>query len=257
MKISRLLLCLHMAVSLATASAQQRTHMLGLGPTKILDTYLTPENFSGTGFTYLYIKDSAPADTLRKWTTTVEHELDFSSTDDRSNNASNLEGTYNFYLARYYNIRPAIKGLRLQIGAAANANLGFVYDLTTSNNPAQARAAINIIPSATAAYRFLLFRRSFTARYELQLPLVGLMFSPNYGQSYYEIFSLGNYDRNIVPTTFVSAPNFRQMVSIDWHYSQRWALRLAYLGNYQQAHVNSLKYHTYTHRFLIGLTRSL
>ena len=243
-------------MNIAAAHAQTSTHMVGIGPTKLLDTYLTPEKFSGTGFTYLYIKDYAPADSLRHWTTTIEHELDFSSTKDRSGNANDLEGTYNLYWGRYYNVRP-IQNLRLQLGAAANANLGFVYNMTSSNNPAQARTAINIMPSAKAAYDFSIARQPFTVSYGLMLPLVGVMFSPNYGQSYYEIFAKGNYDHNIVPTTFISAPTFRQMASIDWHFSARWALRLAYLGNYQQAQVNNLKQHTYTHRVMLGITRSL
>ena len=243
-------------MNIATAQAQTSAHMVGAGPTKLLDTYLTPEKFSGTGFTYLYIKDYAPADSLRRWTTTIEHELDFSSTKDRSGNNNDLEGTYNLYWGRYYNLRPT-QNLRLQLGAAANANLGFVYNMTSSNNPAQARAAINIMPSAKATYDFSLARQRFTVSYGLMLPLVGVMFSPNYGQSYYEIFARGNYDHNIVPTTFISAPTFRQLAAIDWHYSARWALRMAYLGNYQQAKVNNLKYHTYTHRFLIGIVRSL
>ena len=239
--------------SLFTANAQQSAHLLGLGPSKILDTYLTPEKYSGTGFTYLYIRDNAPTDTLRRrWTTTVEQEFDFSKTKDRSGNSSNLEGTYNLYVARYYNLLP-VKNLRLQLGAAANTYLGFIYNMTSSNNPAQARTAINIMPTATAAYRFSISSQRFTARYELQLPLVGIMYSPNYGQSYYEIFARGNYDHNIVPITFVSSPDFRQVASIDWHYATRWSLRLAYLGNYQQSQVNNLKQHVYTHRFLIGI----
>ena len=230
--------------------------MLGLGPSNVLDTYLTPEKFRGTGYTYLYIRDNAPADILRRWTTTIEHEVDFSKTKDRSENSTNLEATYNLYWDRYYNLQP-INHLRLQVGAAANVCLGGIYDLTSSNNPGQVRAGLNIMPSATACYNFSICNQRFSARYELNLPLVGVMFSPNYGQSYYEIFSQGNYDHNIVPTTFVSAPTFRQIASIDWHFSQRFSLRLAYLGNYQQSQVNNLKSHIYTNRFLIGLTRSL
>ena len=245
-----------LCVAASTATAQNRTHLIGAGPSRLLDTYLTPEHFSGTGFTYLYIRDTAPTDTIRRWTTTYEHETDFSNTKDRSGNTGLIEGAYHFYWARYYNFSP-IKDLRLQVGAAANASIGFIYNMTSSNNPAQARASLNIMPSATANYRFHIRKQRFTARYELNLPLVGIMFSPNYGQSYYEIFQLGNYDHNAVPTTFISAPTFRQMLSVDWHYSAHWSLRAGYLGNYQQSKVNNLKNHIYTHRFLIGLTRSL
>ena len=254
MRILNSIICLVFAA--VAAKAQTSSHMLGLGPSNVLDTYLTPEKFRGTGYTYLYIRDNAPADTLRRWTSTIEHEIDFSKTKDRSGQFSNLEATYNLYWARYYNLHP-INHLRLQVGAAANICLGGFYDFTSSNNPAQARAALNIMPSATAGYDFSIGRQRFSARYELNLPLVGVMFSPNYGQSYFELFNHGNYDHNIVPTTFVSAPTFRQIASINWHFAQRFSLHLAYLGNYQQSQVNNLKQHVYTNRFMIGITRTL
>ena len=236
-----------------TINAQ--SHLFGLGPSHILDTYLTPEHFSGTGLTYLYIKERQKPES--RWSTLMEHEADISSTEDRSKSISMLEGNYNFYWGKYYKWHLFNERLRLQAGGLANANLGVLYCMISSNNPVQARASLNIMPSGIATYGFRLLRQQFSFRYEVALPLVGVMFSPNYGQSYYEIFSRGNYDHNIVPTTFVSAPTMRQLVSLEWHTGKKWNIRLGYLGNYQQAQVNNLKQHIYTHRVLVGIARGL
>ena len=236
-------------------AANAQSHMIGFGPSRILDTYISQEKFSGVGFTYLYIYDGKKPGKL--WQNTFEHEADLSKTKDRGNNTSMLEGNYNFYWGRYRQWMLLDNRLKLQAGGLANANLGFLYDMTTSNNPAQARLALNIMPAGIATYGFTAWQRQFSLRYELNLPLVGIMFSPNYGQSYYEIFTRGNYDRNVVPTTFVSAPTFRQLLTLDWKVTPKWAFRIGYLGNYQQAAVNNLKQHIYTHRVLLGISRCL
>lgn len=249
------LLLLFLTLTPLSAIAQETTsaNIIGVGSSRILDTYINQEKYSGLGFSYLYIKERARTD--RRWNSIIEHEIDLSTTKDRSKDNQMMEGNYYLYWGLYRHWQLFDDRLVVQAGGLANANLGFLYDTTSSNNPAQGRISLNIMPAAIATYRFPLFGQQFALRYELDVPLVGVMFSPNYGQSYYEIFNRGNYDHNIVPTTFVSAPSFRQMLSIDWRASEKWSLRVGYLGNYQQAEVNNLKQHVYAHRVMIGIVR--
>ena len=237
----------------ASLSLHAQSYMAGFGTTHSLDTYLTPEHFSGEGFTYLYIGEHYQPE--KRWSSMMEHEVDFSITEDRSGSISMLEGNYYIYWGKYYNWRLIDDKLRLQAGGLVNGNIGALYAMLSSNNPVQARLSMNIMPSAVATYDLRLGRTRFSLRYEADLHLAGLMFSPNYGQSYYEIFSLGNYDHNAVPTTFVSAPEWRQMLTLDVRLWKSGTLRVGYLGNMQQAKVNNLRQHIYTHRLLIGFTK--
>lgn len=249
-------------VPYATLSAQSlgdslkiitHSHMLGIGKKHVLDTYLSQEHFKGLGGSFLATTEHQRL--CRHWSTLTEHEANFSVVDDRADSKKEIEGAYNLYWGRLRNWLLLDGNLRLQAGAVGNLSLGVIYNTGNSNNPAQVRTHLNLMPVGTATYHFLLFGQQMSARYELALPLCGIMFSPNYGQSYYEIFSEDNYDHNVVPTTFVSAPEWRHMLTLDVAVSRKMALRIGYLGNMQQAKVNNLRQHVYTHRLLIGITR--
>lgn len=240
--------------SIVDAKISSVSQMIGFGTTNILDTYLSHEHFDGAGMTFLSTVERRKPGSA--WSTLMEHQANMSLANDRNDKANEIEGAYDFYWGKMYQWALMDRQLLLQAGGMVNAGIGFIYNTVNGNNPAQGRLHLNIMPTATATYRFKLLGRQAAARYELQLPLIGLMFSPNYGQSYYEIFSRGNYDNNAVPTTFICAPNFRQQVMLDVNISRKMTLRLGYLGDYQQASVNNLKQHIYSHRMMIGVVRN-
>jgi len=252
----RALFIIHCSLFISPAGAQTSVttaYEIGGGTTHILDTYLSQEKFRGTGLSVLIASERRQPD--RPWLTAIEHELNFTSADDRADNVNELQGDYSLFIGRHRTWQ--FQRLELQAGGMAALNIGFIYNTSNSNNPAQGRLSLQLMPSGAACYRFPLLGLQWTARYELQLPLAGLMFSPNYGQSYYEIFSRGNYDRNLVPTTFVSAPCFRQQLSLDCQVGRRLTLCIGYLGDYQQSSVNNLKSHIYHHRLMLGVVRTL
>lgn len=235
--------------------AAQRTtvaYQVGIGTSGVLDTYLSQEKFTGTGLTFLSAVEREVPE--KRWSTLMEHQVNFADVDDRSGLRSELQGDYTFFLGRL-RCWQLQHDWSLQAGGMAATNVGFIYNTANSNNPAQGRLSVQLMPTAVVSKHATLFHRSLRLRYEVNLPLAGVMFSPNYGQSYYEIFSLGNYDHNVVPTTFVSAPSFRQQLSVGYAVTPRTLLSVSYLGDYQQARVNHLKSHIYSHRLMVGLVR--
>lgn len=239
--------------------ATERRNMLIIGTANSLDTYLSPLTYRGTELRFT--SQTVHNRKERNWTHTLTHGLRLARESMRTNDGVRLEGGYDVSCSWQRKIVNRTVGywgrLMVTAGAGVDATVGFRYNAQNSNNPAQAEAAVCFTPAMAADWRFFLVspksgrRRALGLRYEAAVPLVGMMFSPAFGQSYYEIFSRGNYDHNLCTIWVGNAPSLRQRLLFNFKLLKR-RFFIGYEGDYRQARVNDIKYHRYTNAAVLG-----
>ena len=183
--------------------------MLGVGYNSTQDTYLSPLHYAGPELRYV-------SHTIRRrddnpWLRLIINEGRLAEGESRSENGALLAADYRFAYAALHSWHLCDNRITIHAGGGAEALAGMLYNTRNGNNPVQARCLINITATARAEMQLHKVRLA----YEASAPLVGITFSPNYGQSYYEIFSEGHYDHNIVPTTLAAMPSLRHSLTAD------------------------------------------
>lgn len=165
-----------------------RATLYGIGTANVLDTYLSPQAYRGVEVRIL--REST------RQTTWMDGRLYRQSlfqthanyTHNHVDNNNTLAALANWNWGLHYHI-PLTHNFSLGAGGMADLNGGFVYNLRNGNNPAQARAYVNLDASLQALWDVRIRRYPIHLRYQLSVPLMGVMFMPEYGASYYEIFS--------------------------------------------------------------------
>lgn len=232
-----------------------RATMYGVGFTNVFDTYLSPQEYTGIDF-----RVSRESMRMTKWmdgrlSLQSFFQADLGYTHNKVDNNNTFSALANWNYGLHYNF-PITDNFKLLAGGLADLNGGFVYNLRNTNNPASARAYINLDASGMAIWNLRIKNYPLTLRYQVNLPLMGVMFSPHYGQSYYEIFSLGNGSGVVKFTSLHNQPSLRQMLTADFLVG-RAKMRFAYVWDAQQSKVNDIKTHTYSHVFMVGFVKEL
>ncbi len=232
-----------------------RATLYGAGLTNVFDTYLSPQEYTGVDF-----RISRESIRMTNWmngriSLQSFFQANLGYTHNKVDNNNAFSGLANWNYGLHYHF-PITSNFKLLAGGLADINGGFVYNLRNGNNPAQARAYINLDASGMAIWNLRIKSCPLTLRYQINLPLIGVMFMPNYGQSYYEIFTLGHWNGVINFTSLHNQPSLRQMLTVDFPVGKA-KMRLAYVWDAQQAKVNEIKTHTYSHVFMVGFVKEI
>ena len=230
-----------------------RSTLYGIGHTNLLDTYLSPMEYTGPELRILRenIRNTKYMD--GKIYRQSIFQANVSLTENKAGTGSEFAFLANWNLAYHY---PFFENGKLRIWAGPNLDLngGMIYNMRNSNNPVNAKAYANLGASGMAIYHFKIKKHPFMLRYQLNVPLLGVMFSPEYGQPYYEMSIAKDFGKNIRFTSLHNQPSVRQFITLDFPI-RNTTLRVGYVCDIQQAKVNHLKSHMWSHSFLIGFVK--
>lgn len=236
------------------AQTVDRTTEIAVGHVNRLDTYLSPLEYKGTDFRFI---SDVTRYGKKDWDIKFTHEGCFDVSHNPTDNGNAIAGHYDFAFAMMHRWKMMDGKLTLHLGGMSELYLGFAYNTHNSaNNPAQGYASLALGGAGMASYQLKIGKKTFVISYQARLPLAGIMFSPAYGQSYYELFYGDKADGNIV-FNGINTPSFRHQIDIGIPVGKGYTVNVGYLGDIHQAKPNKLKQHVYTNDFIVGFTKRI
>lgn len=226
------------------------SYYLKTGGGQIIDTYLSIIPYKGfeIGAGFENIRTSRFRE--HKWATRHLLETEFLRALNSRKNSQMLSYMFNYefdYMRRY--TLPC--GLRLFVGGNLVADAGTTYT-GLGNNPAAAKATIDLGIAAMAMYRLQIKNYPITIKDNLSFPLIGAFICPQFGASYYEMFYLGNREGLIhfgYPGNNLYISN---MLTLDLPVKRR-SIRIGYECKFRSMHQNHLVYKNFAHEFIFGV----
>ncbi|HHU25691.1 MAG TPA: DUF3316 domain-containing protein [Bacteroidales bacterium] len=221
--------------------------LAGVGKIILNDTYLSPLQYDGITFTLLHDRLNGSRYANARLLLQQQCKIQVATTKNPTSSASEYYGELDYRISGFYPLLQQSR-FRLLAGGGWEASLGGIYNMRNSNNPGSLKASTNLNLSLMAFYSW----RGITFRWQLGTPFIGLFFSPEYGHSYYEIFTLGNSRQTLHFASFHNQQALRNYFTVDLPI-RNVTLRAGYLGDYYRTDQNQLVTRVLSHQFVLGL----
>ena len=235
---------------------EQRSFSLGGGYTNMLDTYLSPLRYDGPHVALLGESLTQTSASSGQWFSQSLFSLHGDYTTPNSRNGLTVGGMADYSYTYFYKVSLKNKRLSLYAGPQGQLRIGGIYNLRNSNTPAQLKLGINLAASTMANYAFTLWRTPMNVCLQASVPLLGAAFAPDYGQSYYEIFYLGQSEGCMHLTSLHNNLSLRINASYDIELKP-CTLRLTLANDLYQWALGNQHYRLFTHSLMIGYVKNL
>lgn len=241
------------AVGVVVERPVNSSFMFDAGGAQILDTYLTPIKYSGLNLRIGYERLQAMKFSPHGWVSQIEAGVEYQKVHNAPGNHTMHSLMCEFQWGMMHRWRiDCMPGLQLMAGGGTRFRGGVIYNASNSNNPVSAKIHWSVNLQGMAVYNMRVGRLPLTLRYQVTLPVLGAFFSPEYGQSFYEIY-LGDRGGIVHCGWWGNRFDMRNLLTVDLHLG-RTSLRIGYRGQIETSYVNNLNYHFFTHSAIIGVS---
>ena len=172
------------------------TDVAGVSVLNILDAYLSPLTYSGLGVFVEHKEQKlfSPENTNLSMQGRLSALAGMTINPKSTSSITYFGGRYSWGAFYKFNITD---DMQLFAGSTADAGLAVKENGRNINNPYNFDVATNLNLSAVANYNISLNRRVLRLNCEIEAPVLGCMFVPEAGISYYQIYELKNFTNTV------------------------------------------------------------
>ncbi|MEG1498940.1 MAG: DUF3316 domain-containing protein [Bacteroidales bacterium] len=231
----------------------QHSISLGIVGTNIYTDYLSHLPYQGLQGGILYQGDKSFAKKLMQdWKIQIE-----------GGGLHSPAKNYSYYSAMLHLhwgvLCPVYKHPNFQIlvGGQLQTEIGGFYLPAYGNSAAVLNANISLNAAFRLDYKFFLGKQPMQLHYQLALPLLGLVFAPEYGMSYYEIFTKIYSPEHYL--SFASVYNnfsMQNMVALDFVF-KTVQLRFSYVGHSLWSNLKGIHSQWHGNAFYVGFVLNM
>ena len=132
-----------------------------------------------------------------------------------------------------------------------------MYSARNGNNPASVDLALSLGPSALYSLRFGSARFPFLFKAYAHADLLGVAFSQDFGESFYELYYFGRPARRLSVTHPWNAPSAFTLTTLDLPVLDYLTLSIGYRWDYRRTELNHLSVYRHQNSLLVGVTTQL
>jgi hypothetical protein len=227
--------------------------LIGIGNHNIKNTYLSDIKYTGLGVQLMNERMRSTSLFNRRLSSQQILYADLASTYNPAKTIGALSGVAEYSYGYHYRFQSA-QPFKLLTGVSLHGLMGFLYNTQSSNNPVALSADIDLNFSVAAIYSFHLRQHPLAIRYQADMSFIGVAFAPNYEQSYYEIFGLGNHYGIVHLTSLHNKFAMRNFLTFDFPLGN-FTVRVGYLNKLYYTDINGIDTHHVSHNMMIGFAK--